>query len=146
MLFASYLSFVEKQAMCTEVRQIGHRSGTAALGVFATLLLSACATEGPPPTEAIAKAQAMVQQADKANAQRYAGAEMQRAHEELQTAERLSGERKNDAARRSAQAAGADANLALAQSAAAEAQASAQELAKSNATLSQEAARPGEPK
>jgi hypothetical protein len=84
----------------------------------------------------------MVQQADKANAQRYAGADMQRAHEELQTAESLNGERKYDAARRSAKAAAADANLALAQSAAAEAQASAQELAKSNETLRQEANRP----
>jgi hypothetical protein len=84
----------------------------------------------------------MVQQADKANAQRYAGADMQRAHEELQTAERLNGEHKYEAARRSAQAAAADANLALAQSAAAEAQASAQELAKSNETLRQEANRP----
>jgi hypothetical protein len=84
----------------------------------------------------------MVQQADKANAQRYAGADMQRAHEELQTAERLNGEHKYDAARRSAKAAAADANLALAQSAAAEAQASAQELAKSNETLRQEANRP----
>ena len=108
--------------------------------------LAGCATEGPPPTEELAKAQAMVQQADKGNAQRYAGADMQRAHEELQSAERLNGEHKYDEARRSAQAAAADANLALAQSAAAEAQASAQELAKSNDTLRKEANRPEEPK
>ena len=114
----------------------------AVVGVLTATALAACATEGPPATEDLAKAQAMVQQADKANAQRYAGADMQRAHEELQTAERLNGERKYDAARRSAQAAAADANLALAQSAAAEAQASAQELAKSNETLRQEANRP----
>ena len=114
----------------------------AAVGVLTTTALAACATEGPPPSDDLAKAQAMVQQADKANAQRYAGADMQRAHEELQTAERLNGEHKYDAARRSAQAAAADANLALAQSAAAEAQASAQELAKSNETLRQEANRP----
>ena len=115
----------------------------AAAGAIAVTGLVGCATEGPPPTTELAKAQAMVQQADKANAQRYAGADMQRAHEELQTAERLMGEHKYDAARRSAQSAGADANLALAQSAAAEAQASARELERSNDTLRQEATRPG---
>src|SRR5579862_2408640 len=119
------------------------RAAMAAVAVLAAIALASCATEGPPPAEDLAKAQAMVQQADKANAQRYAGADMQRAHEELQAAERLNGEHKYDAARRSAQAATSDANLALAQSAAAEAQASAQELAKSNDTLRQEANRQG---
>jgi predicted small lipoprotein YifL len=115
--------------------------------VLAALLsLVGCASEGPPPTEELAKAQAMVQQADKADAQRHAGADMQRAHEELQAAEQLNGEHKYDAARRSARAASADANLALAQSGAAEAQASAQELEKSNQTLRQEATRREEPK
>lgn len=121
-------------------------------GVRNTLVLGAvlsvlgCASEGPPPTEELAKAQAMVQQADKAGAQRHAGADMQRAHEELQTAEQLNGVHKYDAARRSARAASADANLALAQSGAAEARTSAQELDKSNQTLRQESTRGEEPK
>ncbi|WP_318656773.1 DUF4398 domain-containing protein, partial [Rhizobium phaseoli] len=73
-----------------------------------------------------------MQQADKASAQRYAAADLQRAHEELQSAERLNGQKKFDEARRAALAASADANLAIARGSAGEAQQAAQEIAKSN--------------
>ncbi|MBS0380357.1 MAG: DUF4398 domain-containing protein [Proteobacteria bacterium] len=104
--------------------------------------LGGCASEGPAPTDELARARAVVQQADKASAQRYAAADLQRAHEELQSAERLNGQKKFDEARRAALAASADANLAIARGSAGEAQQAAQEIAKSNDTLRQEANRP----
>jgi hypothetical protein len=46
-----------------------------------------CASQGPIPTEQLTTARTLVAQADKADAQRYAPADLQRAHDELASAE-----------------------------------------------------------
>lgn len=104
-------------------------------------LLAGCAAEGPPPREEMAQARTLVEQADKSNAQRYAAADVQRAHDSLNSAERNFGERKYDAARADAESAAADADVATARAAAAEAQHAAAEVAQGNSTLKSEAQR-----
>jgi predicted small lipoprotein YifL len=103
--------------------------------------LAGCASEGPPPREEMARAHTLVDQADKANGQRYAAADLQRAHDELSNAEREYGAQKFDAARADAESAAADADLASARAAAGDAQHAATEVARGNDSLRQEAAR-----
>ena len=75
---------------------------------------------------------------DKAGAQRYAAADLQRAHDELSNAERSNGEKKYDEARRYAESAEADADVATARASAGEAQRAAHEVGQGNETLRQE--------
>ena len=103
--------------------------------------LGGCASEGPPPREEMARAHTLVDQADKANGQRYAAADLQRAHDELASAEREYGAQKFNEARTDAESAAADADLASARAAAGDAQHAATEVARGNNTLRQEAAR-----
>jgi hypothetical protein len=112
--------------------------------VIACLLgfgLVACATEGPPPSEELARARAVVEQADKGGAQRYAAADLQRAHDELSNAEKANADRKFDEARRYAESAEADADVATARTSDADAQRAAREVAQGNETLRQESGR-----
>lgn len=109
--------------------------------VLASLLVGACASEGPAPREEMARARTLVDQADKANAQRYAAADVQRAHDELNSAERFYGEQKFDAARADAESSAVDADLATARASAAAAQHAATEVSKGTSTLRQEAQR-----
>jgi hypothetical protein len=102
--------------------------------------LGGCASEGPPPREEMARAHTLVEQADKANGQRYAAADLQRAHDELSSAEREYGAQKYDEARTDAESAAADADLASARAAAGEAQHAEAEVARGNNSLRQEAA------
>lgn len=104
-------------------------------------LLAGCAAEGPPPHEQMTQARTLVEQADKSNAQRYAAADVQRAHDALNSAERNFGERKYDAARADAESAAVDADVATARAAAAEAQHAATEVARGNSTLKSEGQR-----
>jgi len=67
----------------------------------------------------LTKARSVIEQADKGNAQRYAAADLQRAHDELSSAERAANDRKNDDARRFAEKAEVDADLATARGTAA---------------------------
>ncbi len=103
--------------------------------------LVACATEGAPPSEELTRARAVVEQADKGGAQRYAAADLQRAHDELSNAEKANAERKFDEARRYAESAEADADVATARAADADAQRAAHEVAQGNETLRQESGR-----
>jgi hypothetical protein len=105
---------------------------------LAAAWLSGCASEGPQPREEMARAHALVDQADKANAQRYASADLARAHDELNSAEREYGSKHYDAARADAESSAADADLASARAAAGEAQHAATEVARDNSTLRQE--------
>ncbi len=118
------------------------KSTTGALIVAATLAglgTSGCASEGPKPTDELTKAHVVVEQADKSGtAQRYAAADLQRAHDELSAAERLSGTQKYNEARAQAQRAEVDADLALARGNSAEQQKAAEDVAKANDTLRQE--------
>jgi hypothetical protein len=104
-------------------------------------VLAGCAAEGPPPHEQMTQARTLVEQADKANAQRYAAADVQRAHDALNSAERNFGERKYNAARADAESAAVDADVATARAEAAEAQHAATEVTRGNTTLKSEAQR-----
>ncbi len=112
-------------------------SGTALLLIGAL----GCATQGPKPTEEMTRARTVIEQADKGNAQRYAAADLQKAHDELRDAEKASDARKYDDARRDAESAEADADVATARGNAGDAQRAARELQESNATLENEANR-----
>ena len=117
------------------------RTEIIAAAVIACGLAGGCATEGPPPSEEVTRARTVIEQADKAGAQRYAAADLQRAHDELSNAEKANGEGKYDEARRYAESAEADADVATARATDGEAQRAAQEVAQGNETLRQESAR-----
>ena len=104
-------------------------------------LASGCAIEGPEPREDMAQARTLVDQADRANAQRYAPADAQRAHDELNGAERNYGAKKYNEARADAESAAVDADLATARASAGAAQNAATEVTHGNDTLRQETQR-----
>ena len=104
-------------------------------------LASGCASEGPAPREQMAQARTLVEQADKADAQRYAPADVQRAHEELTSAQRNYDAKRYDEARADAESASADADVATARASAGAAQHAAAELARGNNVLRDETQR-----
>jgi hypothetical protein len=112
---------------------------TLALAAYG--LEAGCATEGPIPTEQLSRARALVEQADKANAQQYAPADLQRAHDELSSADKAVSDRRYNDARRYAEEAQADADLASARGSSGEAQRAAQEVHRSIDSLRQESER-----
>jgi hypothetical protein len=109
--------------------------------VVATACLGGCATQGPQPNDEMTRAKTLIEQADRAGVQRYAAADLQRAHDELSNAERAMGEKKYNDARSYAESAEADADVASARAAAGEAQRAAHEVVQGNETLRQEAER-----
>ena len=110
-----------------------------ATGTLFALASAGCATEGPKPTDELTKAHTVIEQADKGGtAQRYAAADLQRAHDELADADRLSGQRKYDEARAIAQRAEVDADVAVARGNAMEQQKAAADVTQGNNTLQQE--------
>lgn len=111
------------------------------IAVFLCGVAAGCATQGPKPTEEITRARTLVEQADRSGAQRYAAADLQRAHDELNNADKANAERKYDEARRYAEAAAVDADVATARSSAGEAQRAAQEVGRGNETLREESRR-----
>jgi len=113
----------------------------SAMALLACGLGAGCATQGPVPTEQLTMARTLVEQADKANAQRYAPADLQRAHDELSSAEKAVNDRKYDDARRYAENAQVDADLASARASSGEAQRAAQEVNRSIDSLKQESER-----
>jgi hypothetical protein len=109
--------------------------------VVGLLCIGGCATQGPQPTDEMTRAKALIEQADKSGAQRYAAADLQRAHDQFSNAERANGEKKYNDARRYAESAAADADVASARASAGDAQAAAHEVVQGNETLRQEADR-----
>jgi Domain of unknown function (DUF4398) len=109
--------------------------------ILATACLVGCATQGPQPMEEMTRAKALIDQAERADAQRYAAADLQRAHDELSNADHAIGEHKYDEARRYAESAAADADVASARAAAGDAQRAAHEVTQGNETLRQETER-----
>src|ERR1700761_2024871 len=97
-----------------------------------------CATQGPQPTEEMTRARTLIEQADRSGAQRYAAADLQRAHDELGNADKANAEKKFDDARRYAESAAADADVATARASAGEAERAAHEVKQGNETLRQE--------
>ena len=111
-------------------------------GALLCVVAAGCATEGPKPTDELTKAHTVVEQADKGGtAQRYAAADLQRAHDELSDADRYDGQKKYDEARYFAQRAEVDADVAVARGNSAEAQKAAADVAQSNNALQQETQR-----
>src|SRR6201996_4083170 len=106
-------------------------------------LAGGCATQGPQPTEEMTRARTLIEQADRSGAQRYAAADLQRAHDELSNADKATAEKKYDDARRYAESAAADADVASARASAGEAEHAAEEVVRSNETLRMETQRPG---
>jgi hypothetical protein len=107
-------------------------------------LVTGCATEGPQPTEQLTKARVVIEQAEKAQAQRYAAPDLQRARDELSAAETANNKGSYDTARRYAESAAVDADLASARATAGEALRAAQEATKGNSALQHESERAAE--
>jgi hypothetical protein len=114
---------------------------TSATVIALSGLAFGCATEGPPPSQDLTMARTLVEQADKSDAQRYAPADLQRAHDELSSAEKASAERRYVEARRYAEMAQVDADLASARASSGEAQHAAHEVQRSIDSLRQESDR-----
>jgi hypothetical protein len=117
--------------------RIGNVLGAAA---FVGLLVAGCAGE-PRPAEDLARAKTLVQQAEAANVQRYAAADLNEARDKLDQAQKADTEEKNDVARKRANEAAAQAELATARARSREAEHAAEEMKKSLDVLRQEATR-----
>jgi hypothetical protein len=113
----------------------------SAIALTAAAIVAGCATEGNIPTQQLTQARTLVEQADKANAQRYAAADLQRAHDELSSADKAVTDRKYEDARRYAEKAQVDADLASARASSGEAQRAALEVNRSIESLKQESER-----
>lgn len=113
----------------------------SAMALVTCGLAAGCAAQGPIPTEQLTRARALVEQADKADAQRYAPADLQRAHDELSSADKAVNDHKYDDARRYAENAQVDADLASARASSGEAQRAAREVDRSIDSLKQESDR-----
>jgi hypothetical protein len=107
----------------------------------ATALAAGCASKPPRPTDDMARAQALVDQAEQAGAQQYAAAELSSAREKLQRADDAADKGNTEAARRLATEATLDARLAVARTSSGKAQAAAGEVSNSVETLRREATR-----
>ena len=103
--------------------------------------LAGCASEPQRPSAEMARAQTLIQEADKDSTQQYAAAELQQAHDKLNQAELASKDGRNAEAERLAMQAALDAEYATAKARNAEAQKSAEELDRSLESLRQESAR-----
>src|ERR1700730_9758116 len=113
----------------------------SALALITYVLSAGCATESAIPRDQLTMARTLVEQADKSDAQRYAPADLQRAHDELSSAEKAVNDRRYEDARRYAENAQADADLASARASSGEAQRAAHEVNRSIETLKQESDR-----
>src|ERR1700722_16640893 len=113
----------------------------SAIALVCCELGAGCASQWPIPTEQLTRARTLVEQADKADAQRYAPADLQRAHDELSSADKAVSDHKYDEARRYAENAQVDADLASARASSGEAQHAAREVDRSIDSLKQESER-----
>jgi Domain of unknown function (DUF4398) len=116
------------------------RSRAVALPAAALLVaavLSACASE-PKPTAQLVRASTLVSQAEKDQAQRYAAADLQRARDELSSAQTAESGGEYANARRLADRAAVDADLASARASSGKAEQSADEMRRSLDTLKQQ--------
>jgi hypothetical protein len=104
-------------------------------------VIAGCATQGPQPTEELTRARTLIEQAEKAQAQRYAAPDLQRARDELSSAEVANSKGSYDAARSHAESAAADADVAAARASAGEALRAAHEARQGNSALQRESER-----
>lgn len=117
--------------------------GRAALiGALAAAALAAGCAGGPPrPTEEMARAKTLIEQAEQAGAQQYAAAEMSEARDKLQAADKASEKGDTEVAQRLARESTLDARLALARANSGKAKVAAAEVSQSVETLRREANR-----
>ncbi len=108
---------------------------------IALAALAGCATHTQRPTSEIARAQTLIDEAEKAGAQTYSAAQLDQARTKLQEADNADRKGKYDIARARATEAGADAELAVALASSGAAQRSAEEVQQSTQTLRDEAQR-----
>jgi len=114
-------------------------------GALVCAAAGGCATEGPKPNDELTKAHTILEQADKGgNAQRYAAADLQRAHDELSEADRFNSQGKYNEARAYAQRAEVDADVAIARGNSGEQQKAAEDVTKANEALRHESRRTAE--
>ncbi len=104
-------------------------------------LLSAGCASTPKPTAEITRARTLIEQAEKAGAQRYAAVELDQARNKLRLADAAAEHGKNTEARARANEAAADAELAMARTTSGEAKKAADEVERSTETLQQETQR-----
>ena len=109
--------------------------------LFAAALLAGCATQSERPTEEMTRAQTLIDQAEKAGAQRYAAAQLEQARAKLDEAKTADRNGRHDEAQQRAAEAAADAELAVALADSGEAQRAATEVQQSVETLRSEAQR-----
>lgn len=117
------------------------RPTAAVLALSATLFLGACASKGPPPTDAMATARAAITQAEAAQAGQLAPVELLAARDKLIKADAAMRAEEFGQARRLANEAEADGVLAERKARAERSRQAAAELARANAALQQEATR-----
>ena len=108
--------------------------------VLVALLSAGCSSEPERPTEQLTRAKTLIEQAEKADAQRYAAAELESARNKLQTANKAADDGEQARATELATEAALDAELAAARAASGEAQNAAKEVGNSTEQLRQEAA------
>lgn len=108
-----------------------------AAALLAALALGGCASQ-PKPTAQLVRASTLVSEAEKGDAQRFAAADLQRARDELSSAQTAESDGKYADARRLADRASADADLASARASSGKAQQSATEVRHSLDTLKQQ--------
>jgi len=114
-------------------------------GALVCAAAGGCATEGAKPNDELTKAHTVLEQADKAGtAQRYAAADLQRAHDELSEADRFNSQGKYNEARAYAQRAEVDADVAIARGNSGEQQKAAEDVTKANEALRHESNRTAE--
>jgi hypothetical protein len=118
-----------------------------AAGLTGALLLLASCASTPPPTETLKAAEQAISNADKADAGRYAAAELNAARTKLASANDAVKEEKMIIAQRLAEQSRAEAELASARSEAAKAAAVNKEMERGNDALVEETQRKlGEPR
>jgi hypothetical protein len=106
----------------------------------AGLIFAGCASE-PPPSQDVTRARTLIEQAEKAGAQRYAAVELESARDKLQQANAAQEDGEQELANERAAEAVADAELANALTLSGAARAAAEELQRGNDTLRQETER-----
>ena len=113
------------------------RASAFAAALLGAAVLGGCASQ-PKPTEQLVRANTLVGEAEKSEAQRFAAEDLQRARDELSNAQTAESDGKYDSALHLADRAAADANLASARAASGKAQQSAEQVRHSIDTLKQQ--------
>ncbi len=113
------------------------------VSILGLSILAGCASAPPRPIAELAKAQTLIEQAERNRAQQFAAADLDRARDKLRRSDVALNDRKGDLAQRLAAEAAIDAEMALARTTTAQAEKSAAEVTASVEALRNEAQREG---